>query len=148
MSRNTHRVRHPIPKATLFLIYRALILPHFNYCNTVWGNCGITLRNKLQNLQHLVARVLTYPDVGDLLELLKQKKKLTGLHEIDKATMVYKSLQGFWLLISYSSFTTREMGNSLTDSENKLCIHYHEPIITTIVLVKVTLFFGMVSLDM
>ena len=29
------RVRHLIPKATLFLIYRSLILPHFNYCNTV-----------------------------------------------------------------------------------------------------------------
>ena len=34
------RVRHLIPQATLHLIYRALILPHFNYCNTVWGNCG------------------------------------------------------------------------------------------------------------
>ena len=45
------RVRHLVPQATLQLIYQALIHPHFNYCNTVWRNCGITLRNKLQKLQ-------------------------------------------------------------------------------------------------
>ena len=31
------RVRHLILQATLHLTYRALILPHFNYCNTVLG---------------------------------------------------------------------------------------------------------------
>ena len=38
------RVRHLVPQTTLQLIYQALIHPHFNY--SVWGNCGITLRNK------------------------------------------------------------------------------------------------------
>ena len=51
------RERHLVPKATLQLIYRALIHPHFNYCNTVWLNCGITLTNKLQKLQNRAARV-------------------------------------------------------------------------------------------
>ena len=70
------RVRHLVPKATLHLIYQALIHPHFNYCNTVWGNCGITLRNKLQKLQNRAARVLTfsdYEDAGYLFELLGWK---------------------------------------------------------------------------
>ncbi len=43
------RVRHLIPQATLHLIFRALIQPHFDYCSTVWGNGGITLQNKLQS---------------------------------------------------------------------------------------------------
>ena len=40
------RIRHLVPQATLHLIYQALIQPHFDYCNIVWGNCGITLQNK------------------------------------------------------------------------------------------------------
>ena len=46
------RIRHLVPQATLQLIYQALIQPHFDYCNIVWGNCGITLRNKVQKLQN------------------------------------------------------------------------------------------------
>ena len=54
------RVRHLVPQATLHLIYQALFHPLFNYCNTVWGNCGITLRKKLQKLQNKATRVLTF----------------------------------------------------------------------------------------
>ena len=31
----------------------------FIYCNTAWGNCGITLRKNLQKLQKWAARVIT-----------------------------------------------------------------------------------------
>lgn len=30
----------------------------FDYCSVVWGNCGKTLRDKLQRLQNRAARVL------------------------------------------------------------------------------------------
>ena len=119
------RVRHLILQATLHLIYRALILPRFNYCNTVWGNCGVTLRNKLQKLQNRAGRVITFSDcdedVGYLFELLRWQN-LTRLHEIDKATMVYKSLHGLAPECLRSGFTTRELAYNLKDSENKLCI--------------------------
>ena len=59
------RVTHLVPQATLQLIYLALIHPHFNYCNTVLGNCGITLRNKLQRLQNREARVLILSDYDE-----------------------------------------------------------------------------------
>ena len=82
------RVRHLVPQATLQLIYQALIHPHFNYCNTVWGNCGITLRNKLQKLQNRAARVLTFSDydedAGYLFQLLCWKN-LARHHEIEKS---------------------------------------------------------------
>ena len=54
------RIRHLVSQATLQLIYQALIQPHFDYCNIVWRNCGITLRNKVQKLQNRAARVLNY----------------------------------------------------------------------------------------
>ena len=88
------RVRHLIPQATLHLIHRSLVLPYFNYCITVWGNCGITLRNKLQKLRNRASRVITFSeydtDVGYSFELLIWQN-LTRLLEIDKATMVHKS---------------------------------------------------------
>ena len=44
------RVGHLVPQATLHLIYQALIQPHFDYCSTVWGTCGVTLQDKLQKI--------------------------------------------------------------------------------------------------
>ena len=35
------------------------MLPHFDYCSTIWGNCGVVLRNKLQKLQNRAARIIT-----------------------------------------------------------------------------------------
>ena len=43
------RIRHLVPQATLQLIYQALIQPHFDYCNIVWENCGITLHTGRNN---------------------------------------------------------------------------------------------------
>ena len=71
------RITHLVFRATLHLIYQALIKPHFDYCNIVWGNCGITLLNKIQKLQNRAARVLTYSNydayAGHLFELLEWK---------------------------------------------------------------------------
>jgi len=85
------RVRHLVLQATLHLIYQALIQPHFDYCNTVWENCGITFRNKLQKLQSGAARVLTYSnydvDGGYLFKLLEWKN-LAYQQQIQRAVMV------------------------------------------------------------
>ena len=45
------RTRHLVPQATLHLIYRALVhsWPHFDYSNTVWGNCRITSKISYKN---------------------------------------------------------------------------------------------------
>ena len=91
------RIRHLVPQATLLLIYQALIQPHFDYFNFVWGNCGITLQNKVQKLQNRAARVLTYlnydADAGHLFELLRWKNPASQ-PQIQRAIMVYKSPHG------------------------------------------------------
>ena len=91
------RIRHLVPQATLLLIYQALIQPHFDYFNFVWGNCGITLQNKVQKLQNRAARVLTNlnydADAGHLFELLRWKNPASQ-PQIQRAIMVYKSPHG------------------------------------------------------
>jgi len=65
------RIRHLIPASTLHLIYQALVKPHFDCCDIVWGSCRKTLRDKLQELrQNRAARVLTYSNYDAKLEQL------------------------------------------------------------------------------
>ena len=113
------------PENKVAVTYQALIHAHFNYCNTVWGNCGITSRNKLQKLQNKAAQVLTFSDydedAGYLFELLGCKN-LACHHEIEKGMMVYKSLHGLAPEYLCSRFAIQETAYNLRDSENKLCI--------------------------
>ena len=104
------RIRHLVPQATLHLIHQALIQPHFDYCNIVWGNCGKTLRNEVQKLQIRTARVLTYLnydiDAGHLFKLLGLKN-LACQQQIQRATMVNRSLNGLAPNYLSSNFETQ-----------------------------------------
>ena len=117
------RIRHLVPQATLHVIYQALIQPHFDYCNIVWGSCRITLLNKIQKLQNRAARVLIYSNydanAGHLFELLGWKN-VASQQQIQRATMVFKSLHGLAADYLCSKFGRRETAYNLRDSENKL----------------------------
>ena len=43
------RIRPYMSEHTVLQIYQALILPHFDYCSSIWGDCNLTLTDKLQN---------------------------------------------------------------------------------------------------
>jgi hypothetical protein len=80
---------------TLHVIYQALIQPHFDYCNVVWGNCGKTLSNKLQKLQNRAMWVLTVSNFDAHANSLLEKLGWDDLNEqrqFQKALMVFKSL--------------------------------------------------------
>ena len=85
------QIGHLVPQATLHLIHQALIQPHFGYCNIVWGNCRITLQNKIQKLQNRAARFNYDADDGHLFELLGWENLASQL-QIQRAIMVYKAL--------------------------------------------------------
>ena len=53
------RVRPFISKGVAVQIYNALILPHFDYCSSVWDCMSGYLSDKLQKLQNRAARVIT-----------------------------------------------------------------------------------------
>ncbi|MCO0615711.1 hypothetical protein M8756_20885, partial [Lutimaribacter sp. EGI FJ00015] len=118
-----NQVRPFVSTHTAIKIYKGLIEPHFDYCNIVWGNCGITLRNKVQKLQNRAARVLTYSsydvDAGHLFKLLGWKN-LACQQQFQRATMVYRSLHGLAPNYLSSKFERREVAYNLRDSENKL----------------------------
>ena len=97
-----------------------------SYCNLVWGNCGKTLSDRLQKLQNRAARVLTFSSYDtDAKGLIRQLgwKDLCTQRQIQKALMVYKSLNGLVPEYLSSKFLKRSgMPYSLRDSENKLVV--------------------------
>ena len=121
------RVRQFVPSAKLHLIYKALIQPHFDYCNVVLGNCGIKLADKLQKLQNRAARALTFSnydaDASQLFENLNWKN-LSTQRDIHKALLVFKSLNGLAPEYLSSKFIGRSntIPYTLRDSANKLTI--------------------------
>ena len=54
------RVRTILPWHSLLTLYRTLIEPYLRYCNTIWGQCSDTLKEKLQCLQNRVARAIAF----------------------------------------------------------------------------------------
>ena len=102
-------------------------------CSIVWGNCGKTLSDRLQKLQNRAARVLTSSsydtDVKGLIRKLGWKDLYTQ-RQIQKALMVYKSLNGLVPEYLSSKFLKHSgMRYSLRDSENKVVCLFHELII-------------------
>ena len=81
------------------------------------------MQDKLQKLQNRAARVLTYSnydaDVNNLFELLGWKS-LDSQRQIEKTTMVFKSLQGLAPKYLCSIFVHRVSGYCLRDSMNKV----------------------------
>ena len=119
------RIRSFVPFETLKIIFNVLVRPHFDYCSVVWGN--LTLSNKLQKLQNRAARILTFSsydtDVEDLFSKLGWRK-LSSQREMQKAIMVFRSLNGLTPEYLRELFVNRSDVTEylLTDSVNKLAV--------------------------
>ena len=81
-----------ISKETAIQIFNALIMPHFDYCSSVWDCLSGYLSDKLQKLQNRAARVITkspfdelkppflHPRLGEALSSKKETKSLKESH--------------------------------------------------------------------
>ena len=119
------RIRHFIPRDSLLLNYHTLIEPYFRYCSIVWGQCGETLKDKLQTLQNRAARTiakLRY-DEANHYELLTEFGWLSvrNLIILDIAVFVYNEINNlhpeqadnpFQRLDCLHSYSTRSVSNN------------------------------------
>ena len=109
------RVRTFSPQHSLLTLYRALIEPYLRYCNTVWGQCRDTLKEKLQCLQTKVARAIAFQryDEASHRNILSDFEWLNIRHLIDYdlGVLMYKTVNGhgpeicnlFTILAAYMS---------------------------------------------
>ena len=56
--RNLARTTHVLPLKQRRILYDALVTPHFNYCDTVWGGMSQRLNDDLQRTGNFAAKAL------------------------------------------------------------------------------------------
>ena len=62
-----------LPRKSLTTLYHRLVESRLRYCNTVWGKCGTSLKDRLQRLQDRAARIVT-----DVMKLTAYYISLAG----------------------------------------------------------------------
>ena len=110
-----------IPRHTLKMLYKGLVEPHFRFCCSVWGTCGITTRCTLEKLQNKVIRIITDSLYDAPAELLLRQLRLPSIAQMirqESASMAYKATNGqaptylSSLFNSISAVTNRTLRNS------------------------------------
>ena len=89
------RIKQFLPQWSRILFYNSYIMPHLDYCVTVWGDCSDVAR--LEKLQKQAARIILdchyltpSKDMFSQLRWLPLKDWVT----YRKATMTYKAING------------------------------------------------------
>ena len=123
------RVRQFVPSSTLHLIYKALIQPHFDYCSVVWGNCGIKISWQTSKAPKSCSTGPNFLKLwhwcySTVWKIKLGKSLVSTQRDIQKAIMIFKSLNNLAPEYLASKFTSRSMTTPYTfrDSENKLAI--------------------------
>ena len=117
------RVRPFISVKTALQIYHALIRPYFDYCSSVWGECSVTLCDKLQKLQNRAARVITrsgYDVSAKHLLISLRQDNLTKRRKKLKATLMFKILNGLAPDYLQDLFSIRTTKYNVRNLEMKL----------------------------
>ena len=74
-------------------MYKASVLPHFDYCSHVWDNCSLYLQDKLQKMQNMAVRVITRKPydtrISDMLNMLLWRP-LADRRKFNKVLFMYK----------------------------------------------------------
>ena len=89
------RFRKLINKETLLKLYKALILPHFYYCSSVWYFCGACNADKVDNLNKRLLRFILQ-DYSYPYDILLSKVNLKSL--------LIRRLQNFMITLYKSLF--------------------------------------------
>ena len=86
-----------LPQNTLSAMYRGIVEPHFRFCCSVWGCCGVTKLQTLQKLQNRAARIVTKSRFDTPAMALIRSLDWPTVNDIirsETATTMYKSLNG------------------------------------------------------
>ena len=68
------RFRNLICPATKLKLYNAFILPHLQYCSTVWHFCSARNRDQLESLNKRALRVIFIDKVSSYQQLLHKSE--------------------------------------------------------------------------
>jgi hypothetical protein len=102
------RLQSFVPKSILITIYNSLIVPHLDYCSSVWGSVGKGLSNKIQKLQNRAARIITHSSYDIRSKYILNDLGWTNMAERRQdqlATLMFKTMYGYAPVYMSSMFT-------------------------------------------
>ena len=79
------------------MLYQGLAEPHFRFCCSVWGTCGVTSRCTPEKLQNRVIGIITDSPYDAPAKPLLRQLGLPSIAEMIRqlsASMVYKAING------------------------------------------------------
>ena len=108
-------IRNIVNKNVLLTVYNSIIMSHLNYCDVVWGNCGVTNQKVLQKVQNRAARIINNAEwnssatenLSKLNWLTLDKKRKENI-----AVMMHKILSGRAPDYLIEKFSFREHGHN------------------------------------
>jgi len=90
-----YRIREWLSADHLNIIYKALVLPRLSYCDVVWGNCNLTLQNRVERLQNRAGRAILRVPVRTPSSIIRDKlgwKQLVDRRKNNLCITVFKCL--------------------------------------------------------
>ena len=93
--RKLHRINHLLPIDIKIQLYNALVVPHFDYADVIWGGCSTQMSRKLQITQNFAVKSITGAKKFDHVTESYEKLKFLNLQQrrdIHQAVFTHKSL--------------------------------------------------------
>ena len=111
-------------------LYNALITPHLDYADVVWGGCGATNSNKLQLVQNFAAKSITGNKKRDSATKSLKKLKFLNLKQrrtVHETVFIHKSLLGINPANINEDYTQQKpTGNTRRAQQGKLNLPTHQ----------------------
>ena len=116
--------RNFVQTDTLINLYRSITEPHFRYCCSVWGSCGASKLDVLQNSQNKATKIVKNSPFDASAAPLLQRLGWPSVHKLinkETGSMVYRSLNSLALqhlsdlFVRLSEVHPRELRNSKTN---------------------------------
>ena len=89
------RTRKYLSVKTSLMLYKSLVMPYFDYCDTLWDCCSCQLKQKLQILQNRALRIINKADRRTHISDLHNMSKILTLEQRRKYhthVFMYKAL--------------------------------------------------------
>jgi len=90
------QIKNFLPVEARKLFFNSYVLPHFDYCSVIWGNCSKTALNKLVKMQKRAARIILDKDYNTRSNELFMELGWISLEDrinFKRSVQVYKCLQ-------------------------------------------------------
>ena len=120
-----HTVKDALVQQEKEKIYRALVLPYFDYCSAVWDGLCNRLTDKVQKLQNRAARVILKAKYDTSSSILRNRLSWDTLairRKKQKAVLMYKCLNGLVPNYLQNLFTHRCTSYNLRNQEYKITL--------------------------